>query len=185
MLASCRAVRATCPNYRHETPPERRSPPLRGHAGGRHLSRKDSSPCGHRRRPRGILLTCESSQAARGEARCRHRVKTDPYQRCGFHHLSQHPCQVKGYGHGEPGRKGVIDVEDWAEIRRLHCAEGLSTKAIVRGLGVSRNTVRDTLLSGEPPRCERARSGSVVDAVEPRVRELLREFPAMSATVIA
>ena len=32
----------------------------------------------------------------------------------------------------EPGRKGLIDVEDWAEIRRLHRAEGLSIKAILR-----------------------------------------------------
>jgi hypothetical protein len=33
-------------------------------------------------------------------------------------------------------------VEDWAEIRRLHRAEGLPIRAIVRVLGVSRNTVR-------------------------------------------
>jgi hypothetical protein len=25
----------------------------------------------------------------------------------------------------EPGRKDVIEVEDWAEIRRLHRAEGV------------------------------------------------------------
>ena len=40
----------------------------------------------------------------------------------------------------EAGR--VIDVEDWAEIRRLHRAEGMSIKAIARRLGVARNTVR-------------------------------------------
>src|SRR5438034_8236006 len=85
----------------------------------------------------------------------------------------------------EPGRKVVIDVEDWAEIRRLHRAEGLSIKAIVRRLGVSRNTVRDALRSDEPPRYERARSGSAVDVVEPQIRELLGEFPTMPATVIA
>jgi integrase len=33
-------------------------------------------------------------------------------------------------------------VEDWAEIRRLHRAEGLPIKTIARTLGVSRNTVR-------------------------------------------
>ena len=79
----------------------------------------------------------------------------------------------------------MIDVEDWAEIRRLHRAEGLSIKAIVRRLGVARNTVRDALRSSEPPRYERAPTGSAVDAVEPQIRELLREFPAMPATVIA
>ena len=33
-------------------------------------------------------------------------------------------------------------MEDWAEIRRLHRAEGLPIKMIARTLGVSRNTVR-------------------------------------------
>ena len=45
----------------------------------------------------------------------------------------------------------VIDVEDWAEIRRLHRAEGLSIKEIVRRLGVARNTVRTALRSDVPP----------------------------------
>jgi transposase len=85
----------------------------------------------------------------------------------------------------EPGRKVVIDVEDWAEIRRLHRAEGLSIKAIARRLKLARNTVRDALRSDEPPRYERAGSGSAVDAFEPRIRELLGEFPTMPATVIA
>jgi transposase len=86
---------------------------------------------------------------------------------------------------GEPGRKGVIDVEDWAEIRRLHRAEGLSIKAIARRLKVARNTVRDALRGEGPPRYERSRMGSAVDVVEPRIRELLAEFPTMPATVIA
>jgi len=33
-------------------------------------------------------------------------------------------------------------VENWAEIRRLHRAEGLPIKAIVRQTGVSRSAVR-------------------------------------------
>ncbi len=79
----------------------------------------------------------------------------------------------------------MIDVEEWAEIRRLHRAEGLSIKAIMRRLGVARNTVRAALRSDEPPRYQRAPAGSLVDAVEPAIRELLGEFPAMPATVIA
>lgn len=79
----------------------------------------------------------------------------------------------------------MIDVEDWAEIRRLHRAEGLSIKAIVRRLGLSRNTVREALRSEVPPRYARTSKGSVVDAFEPRIRELLAEFPSMPATVIA
>ena len=79
----------------------------------------------------------------------------------------------------------MIDVDEWAEIRRLHRAEGMAIKAIVRRLGVARNTVRAALRAQEPPRYERAATGSIVDAVEPQIVGLLREFPSMPATVIA
>jgi len=79
----------------------------------------------------------------------------------------------------------VLSVEDWAEIRRLHRAEGLPIKAIVRLLGVSRNTVRSAIASDVPPKYERRPVGSAVDAVEPRIRELLQVYPSMPATVIA
>jgi transposase len=76
-------------------------------------------------------------------------------------------------------------VEDWAEIRRLHRAEGLSQVEVARQLGVSRSTVARVLASDRPPKYERAPRGSLVDALEPRIRLLLREFPRMPATVIA
>ena len=76
-------------------------------------------------------------------------------------------------------------MEDWAEIRRLHTAEGMAIKAIVRRLGVSRNAVRRALASDSPPAYRRPPRGSVVDAVELQVRELLSETPTMPATVIA
>jgi transposase len=86
----------------------------------------------------------------------------------------------------ELGRdEGVLSVEDWAEIRRLHRSEGLPIKEIVRVLGVARNTVRAALASDAPPKYERAAKGSIVDAVEPRIRELLAVYPTMPATVIA
>ncbi|WP_200956480.1 IS21 family transposase [Nocardioides sp. Soil777] len=79
----------------------------------------------------------------------------------------------------------MMTVEDWAEIRRLHTAEGMAIKAIVRATGVSRNAVRRALASDSPPTYERAPKGSVVDEVEEQVRELLRVTPTMPATVIA
>jgi transposase len=79
----------------------------------------------------------------------------------------------------------VLSVEDWAEIRRLHRAEGMPVKAIARVMGVSRNTVRAAIASDRPPKYERPRKGSIVDAAEPRIRELLRAYPSMPATVIA
>jgi transposase len=78
-----------------------------------------------------------------------------------------------------------MTVEDWAEIRRLHRAEAMPIKAIVRKLGISRNAVRRALASESPPRYERPGRGSMADAAEPKIRELLAEWPTMPATVIA
>jgi transposase len=78
----------------------------------------------------------------------------------------------------------VISVEDWAEIRRLHRAEGLPIRQIVRIMDVSRNTVRAALRSDGPPRYEREPAGSVADGFEPRIRELLAAYPSMPASVI-
>ena len=76
-------------------------------------------------------------------------------------------------------------MEDWAEIRRLHRSERLPIKAVARVLGISRNTVRAALASETPPKYVRQPKGSIVDAVEPRIRELLQAYPTMPATVIA
>jgi Helix-turn-helix domain of resolvase len=78
-----------------------------------------------------------------------------------------------------------LGVEDWAEIRRLHRAERMPIKQIARVMGCSKNTVKRALAAEGPPRYHRPARESVVDAVEPQVRELLRVWPAMPATVIA
>ena len=76
-------------------------------------------------------------------------------------------------------------MEDWAEIRRLHRAEGMPIRAIARMLGVGRNTVRRALASQGPPRYRRPAKGSIVDAVEPQIRVLLAQWPLMPVPVIA
>lgn len=76
-------------------------------------------------------------------------------------------------------------MEDWAEIRRLHRAEGMGVKTIARKLGVARNTVRSALRSSGPPSYQRQAKGSIVDAVEPEILKLLRDCPDMPATVVA
>jgi hypothetical protein len=68
--------------------------------------------------------------------------------------------------------EGVINVEHWAEIRRLHLSEQLGVKTIA-------------LASDAPPKYERERAGSRVNEFEPAIRRLLTEFPDMPATVIA
>ena len=78
-----------------------------------------------------------------------------------------------------------MDVEDWAEIRRLRRSEGMSISQIARVVGLARNTVKAALASESPPRYRREPAGSLVDGFELRIRELLQAYPTMPATVIA
>ena len=76
-------------------------------------------------------------------------------------------------------------MEDWALIRRL-AAEGVPKTRIAERLGISRNTVTKAVNSTSPPKYERAPvAATSFTPFEPRVRELLAEFPEMPATVIA
>jgi transposase len=79
----------------------------------------------------------------------------------------------------------VLSVEDWAEIRRMHRVEQMPIKQIARVMGVSKNTVKRALAADGPPRYRRVPRGSIVDAAEPRIRELLQAWPTIPATVIA
>lgn len=76
-------------------------------------------------------------------------------------------------------------MENWAEIRRLHRAEGVPIKEIARRLGVARNTVRAALASDRPPSYQRACRGSVIDPYELQIRALLKDWPTMPAPEIA
>ena len=71
-------------------------------------------------------------------------------------------------------------MEDWAEIRRLHRVERLSQRAIARRLGIARDTVAAALKRAEPPRYQRAPSGSKLDPFKPRIAELLGQYPTLS-----
>jgi len=50
------------------------------------------------------------------------------------------------------GDAGVLSVEDWAEIRRLHRVEEMPIKVIARVMGCSKNTVKRALVSEGPSR---------------------------------
>jgi transposase len=58
-------------------------------------------------------------------------------------------------------------------------------KVVARVMGCSKNTVKRALAAEGPPVYQRPPRGSIVDAVEPRVRELLQAWPTMPTTVIA
>ncbi|MGC1209556.1 MAG: IS21 family transposase [Ornithinimicrobium sp.] len=79
----------------------------------------------------------------------------------------------------------MLSVEDWAEIRRLRRSEGMPIKVIARTMGCSKNTVRKAVAATGPPVYQREPKGSIVDALEPAIRELLSAWPTMPATVIA
>ncbi len=79
----------------------------------------------------------------------------------------------------------MLTVEDWAEIRRLHFAEGLGKQTIAKRLGVARNTVKAALARAEPPVYRRRGRASAVDPYEEQIRALLKDCNTMPATVIA
>jgi transposase len=78
----------------------------------------------------------------------------------------------------------VVEVEQWAEIRRMHAVERLSIKEISRRTGRSRVTIRRALRSDEPPRYERAPVSSKLDPHKEEIHRLLRCEPKMPATRI-
>jgi transposase len=75
----------------------------------------------------------------------------------------------------------MINVEQWAEIRRLHRVEGMSIRDISRRLGKARETVAGALRAKEPPVYRRALRPSKLDPFKGRIAELLAEYPRLSA----
>jgi hypothetical protein len=75
----------------------------------------------------------------------------------------------------------VIGVERWAEIRRLYFVEKRSKRAIHRLTGVHRDTITRALLSDQPPRYERASTGSKLDPFKDWICEQLREDPSIQS----
>ena len=68
----------------------------------------------------------------------------------------------------------MLDVEQWAEIRRMKRVEGLSQREIHRRTGVHRDTIRRALASPEPPSYgPRPRRSSKLDPYRAEVERLL------------
>jgi transposase len=66
----------------------------------------------------------------------------------------------------------VVDVEQWAEVRRLYFVRGLSQREIHRRTGLHRNTVRNAINSETPPKYERAPAGSKLDRFKEEIHRL-------------
>lgn len=78
----------------------------------------------------------------------------------------------------------MIDVEHWAEIRRLHFVVGLSIKEICRRTGRNRSTVRRAVRSDGPPAYRRPPVASKLDPHKEEIHRLLGAEPRMPATRI-
>jgi transposase len=73
----------------------------------------------------------------------------------------------------------LVDVEQWAEIRRMHFVGGVSIKEIARRTGRDRNTVRRALRSSEAPVYSRTPKPSRLDPFKEEIHRLLREDPKL------
>jgi transposase len=67
----------------------------------------------------------------------------------------------------------VLDVERWAEIRRMRFVERLSIREIARRTGHDRKTVQRAVRSDAPPRYVRAPRGSKLDPFKDEIERLL------------
>jgi len=78
----------------------------------------------------------------------------------------------------------VHQVEDWAEVHRLHEREGRSIASIARTLAMSRNTVARLLALPEPPRYVRPAKGSLLDPFVAAIAAMLDSDPRVRAPVV-
>src|SRR4051812_29636218 len=82
-----------------------------------------------------LQLVCSHRPSPGGTNCCRGHMKLTPVD-------GRKLTPSRDPARAEPGRNGVLSVEDWAEIRRPYRPEGLPIKQIGRVLGVPKNTVK-------------------------------------------
>lgn len=68
----------------------------------------------------------------------------------------------------------MVDVEIWAEVRRMRRAEGLSARKISERTGLARDTVAKLLAADVPPRYSRAPAPSILDPFKDWICEQLK-----------
>ncbi len=69
----------------------------------------------------------------------------------------------------------MVDVEHWAEIRRMHFVDGVSIREIHRRTGLHRETIRRALGTDRPPVYRRAKAASKLDPFKEEIERLLRQ----------
>jgi len=71
----------------------------------------------------------------------------------------------------------VLNVEQRAELRRLHVIEKVSIRELSRRFDLHRKTIRRALQSAEPPAYSRAPAPSKLDPFTDEIHRLLKEDP--------
>ncbi len=74
----------------------------------------------------------------------------------------------------------VRSALEWAEVKAL-AADGVSTSEVARRLGVNWRTAARLVAAAEPPSYSRAPTGSMLDPLEPVLRELVENFEDIKA----
>jgi len=75
----------------------------------------------------------------------------------------------------------VVDVEQWAEVRRMHAVDGLSIREISKRTGLHRQTVRRALAAAQPPRYVRPPAGSKLDPFKDWIDGQLTDDPRIES----
>jgi transposase len=79
----------------------------------------------------------------------------------------------------------LLDVEQWAQIRRMKHVEGLSQREIHRRTGAHRDTIRRALAAPKPPSYgPRSRRPSKLDPFMDSIEQLLEDEPRLSGVRI-
>lgn len=78
----------------------------------------------------------------------------------------------------------MIDVEHWAEIRRMHFIDGVSIREIRRRTGLHRETIRRALAAKRPPAYRRSKAPSKLDPFKEEIERLLRSDHRIPGTRI-
>lgn len=73
----------------------------------------------------------------------------------------------------------MVDVEQWAELRREHFVGGKSIKELSRATGLSRNTVRRAVRADAPPAYRRPPRAGVIEPFKDEIHRLLRDDPKL------
>ena len=73
----------------------------------------------------------------------------------------------------------MVEVEQWAELRREHFVKGVAIKELVRRTGLDRNTIRRALRSDQPPGYRRPPGRSKLDPFKDEIQRLLGEDPRL------